>query len=309
MDSLFQWITDNAVFIAAVGGVGSLVAGAAALITALVALFNVREVRRARETAYAVNPAFQPFYFYAYWLAGGHKSVGSIPVVFSEQNVSLNEAPGFLQALDARGEHSSREPIKAECFNLGFGVARDVLFTWSFDPLAFARVVGEREGTDRVRILMSQAKPSRGSFAVRGLLAHSGRSSGIQHISNEVRIKVTHLIHRHDGQPSERIALPDAYLDLLAALLYVSAPLPLSDPKRQGLSLWPQSALMLRLQMDYSDIGGRRHSQTFEFIPSLNWGRLPLLGYEFARMGEIEMLMMPTNTFDPEPQSSFPFDR
>jgi uncharacterized membrane protein len=158
-----------------------------------------------------------------------------------------------------------------EIYNIGLGAAKDVEFTFDFDVpsvINFIDMFGEGLVKDElIDVKYSMAK--RGQRL--DIKYPHAESSGLYVIPHEKHvIRATHILSTNVSQKAYDLPIPHIFLELYSIFLHT-----VGVKLKTGLSFDTGDYPPLTLKINYSDIGGRKFSNSFQIIFSFMWGGVP----------------------------------
>lgn len=211
-----------------------LVSGLAAVITALVTLFTVLEMRKQRISSYLPDLFFPNTRLYVY-----RDGSGSF----------------FCSSEEGLSDSSQRNEVYLEILNIGLGAAREIVLEWDCDIDAFVNLIGQLD-VDGISKIEHQ----------NGILTIGNK---INFIFNQARREITHVVPMPIEPKPRRVRIPGFYLELYSLYIFHA----FFEKEEEGF-VSIEDPPPLKLSLTYKDIGNNLHKLSLDVKPDYDmaWG-------------------------------------
>jgi|GEM_PF-3548570 len=224
-------------------------AAIAALITAIATLLTINEMRKQRKSSLIPELTFPKNHFFIYWFNPNK----GVPLFWSKNEIEKPEK-------DVHSAPSTKSyfNVKIECFNVGFGVAKEVEISWDFDIKNFINVLKELDDGNKFKFALSEDAYLR---------IHS---SDLDYLS---------ILNRENFEPSEiryllpaqmvkeptLLRIPSEYITLYSIYIYL---LILTETQQK------ENIPSLNVSLTFKDLESETYTNKFELTPSIPaiWG-------------------------------------
>jgi hypothetical protein len=208
-----------------------------AFITAIAALWTIREMRQQRTSMYLPDVVASRADFYIY-------TDPSFPFGLPFALVSEQLRP---DAPDV-----SPLTVSIHCYNIGLGAAKQLRARWSFDVQEFVFRISEADPDGTFQIWNDE----------RELSLPFNERARLNLFKHQVDREEPYLLPAAAAGGPFRIVLPFTYVHLYTVSLLLSLKRLQDQPK--GTWVAPPA---LNLELSYADVGGNRHVRRFEVRP------------------------------------------
>ncbi len=248
--------------------IATILTSIATLVTAIAALFSVREIKAQRISNSMPDPIFSKTFYYTYW----SKLNYSIPLYWSSKQVSKPDSE-----LLKKNFEGLFNDVRVECFNVGYGVAKDVELVWDFDLEKFVEVLKDLDDKNIFKFSMSDSQ---------FLEIESSKLDLKKFVRKETKsyLEFKFMLPVNSSKTQDFMRLPIMYIDIYSIYLYL---LMNNISKRK---IFDQTVIpKLKAEICYKDIDGHAYKGTFDVIFSFSYIKATVEGAEWGEATKVEI--------------------
>lgn len=212
----------------------------AALVTAFVAFRSIKEMKNQRKSSLLPEPAFSRSYFYTYW----YKTREGLPLYWSTKEL-------IIKGFDVRSYSTSYFDVQLECYNVGFGVAKEVKAAWDFDLHKFVGVL-KKQDVEKIFNFTLEANGDLRVFSKKLNYLSILSKKGI------TPLELKFILPAGISDRVDLVRVPTAYTELYSIFLYLFVH-ESTDKSAIGLNDVPS----LKMIISYSDIENEKYKREY----------------------------------------------
>lgn len=234
----------------------ALASSVAAVLAAFATYLTVIEMQKQRRSSYRPTLVFKNSGFMLYRI-NSQKQRG-----YSRKHIISNEEDDTVKR---KLENDDTPGVEYEYFNIGVGAAKEIKVFTSTDYELFRHIINELDVNNRTKVIIERSTDKYGG----ALTIDSEEVFFVSQIDAGVSTKDQYILPFNMNSAPYQISMPSYYEQLILLVYTLSRKISTNYWSRIAFSYYHKiPPLMLRIE--YKDIEGNIHNQTFTVSHSIN---------------------------------------